>query len=179
LWAKRCQLVKHGVHKMKYVTDTKSAKSIGAWIILKRHKLVAKVLAHYSDGGTCLVNVFNYNNKSSEKLGFQAGKASGYGYDKLTAALRGMEIDGHKLTDHCQTRKTPKDYGLARFPKDFKAPKGWHLSNWEHYTTVRKEGTEDYERVDIPADEQGYTDLYRKSGLKYLESMGYTVISAL
>ncbi len=31
----------------------------------------------------------------------QAGSAGGYGYDKLTAALAGMTIDGYTMADHC------------------------------------------------------------------------------
>src|SRR5512135_2997070 len=33
------------------------------------------------------------------------GKANGYGYDKLTAALSGLSVDGVEFTDHCATDK--------------------------------------------------------------------------
>ena len=44
---------------MKYVTETKAAKSLSAYVILKRGKEVARVTAHFSDGGNVLVNVHN------------------------------------------------------------------------------------------------------------------------
>ena len=158
---------------MKYVSETKAGKSVSAWIILKRHRHIATVQASFSDGGTCLVNVFNYGDKNkSAALNCQSGRAGGYGYDKLTAALSGLEIDGHKLTNHCEGRKEPpKETGV--FPKDFKAPAGWHMANW---TSQKWEGDN---RVDLPDDKQGYSSCYRESGLKYLSAIGYTVIQAI
>ena len=110
----------------KYVTDTAAAKSVSAYIVLnKKGQHVATVEAHFSNGGTCLVNI------QDDKAGFQYGKAGGYGYDKFTAALRGLSIDGHALSDHCATEGQPKKpKGALLYPRDFKAPKGWTLANW-------------------------------------------------
>ena len=70
----------------KYVTDTKAGKSLSAYVILnKKGQHVATVRAHFSDGGTCLVNVH------CDKDGFQRATAGGYGYDKFTAALSGLD----------------------------------------------------------------------------------------
>ena len=115
----------------KYVTETKAAKSLSAFVILKKGVQVAQVTAHLSDGGTVLVNVHNIGDKANEAcvkasktdlkgkhayevFGFQSGSAGGGGYDKFTAALRGLWIDGHCMSDHCgrssQTEKMFKQY---------------------------------------------------------------------
>jgi len=164
--------------KTKYVGDTKAGKSIQAWIILdKRGREIACVRSHYSDGGACLVNVFNYGetNKSAKTKGFQSATAGGYGYDKFTAALSRMEIDGIKLGNHCEYSKKPPANGV--WPKDFKAPKGWHLANYRESETVEADGG--YKRVPLPPEKCGYTSLYRADGLKYLEAIGYRVLKAI
>lgn len=35
------------------------------------------------------------------RFGLQQGRAGSYGYDKFTAALAGLIIDGHTMADHC------------------------------------------------------------------------------
>jgi hypothetical protein len=165
----------------KYVSDTSAGKSISAWIILKRGKHIATVRAYF--GASVLVNVFNHDNNRSLKnkdgtyrdLAFQCGRACGYGYDKLTAALSGLEIDGHKLTDHCQVNRLAKPGAL--YAKDAKAPRGYSFANWHCRESVKIDG--EYEMRDVPPEKQGYTDCYRESGLKYLEAMGYSVIQAI
>lgn len=155
--------------KSKYVRETKAGKSVSAWVVLKRHKQIATVQAHYSDGGTTLVNVFNYGkSKSAETHPFQSATAGGYGYDKLTAALSGLVIDGHELTDHCGRNRKPEAGKL--FPNTSNPPKGWQYSNfvWR-----------DSHGEKLPADKQGYESCYRLPGLKYLEAIGYTVIQAI
>ena len=156
----------------KYVSDTNAGKSVSAYVILKRHHHVATIRAHFSDGGVCLVNVFNHGrSKSAEKLPFQSGKASGYGYDKFTAALSGLEIDGHKLSNHCEFSKPLPPSGV--WPRDAVAPRGWHFANWK--TSEWK----DDKRVDVPAERQGYASCYRHAGLDYLKALGYSVIQAI
>lgn len=161
----------------KYVSDTAAGKSISAWIIMKRRRHIATVRAHFSNGGTCTVNVFNHGdkNKSAAENGFQHGSASGYGYDKLIAALSGLKIDGHRLTNHCEGSKQSPDGRL--WPRDAVAPKGWHFANWTSFNFVKK--GEDSERVELPKSQQGYSSCYRESGLKYLEAIGYQVIQAI
>lgn len=116
----------------KYVSETKAGKSVSAYVILnKKGEQVAIVRAHFSDGGTCIVNV--WDNASPE---MQFGKAGGYGYDKFTAALSGMTIDGHELSDHSSRQDAPKPpKGRRTFPADYKPRKGFSLAN---YTSVSK-----------------------------------------
>lgn len=156
---------------MKQVRETKAGKSVSAWVVLKRHRHIATIQAHYSDGGTVIVNVFNHGkNRSAEKLPFQSGHAGGYGYDKFTAALAGLEIDGHKLTNHCQVNRKPKT-GL--YSREATAPRGFQFANFTH-----KKWNGDKE-IELPVDQCGYADCYREPGLKFLEAVGYQVISAI
>lgn len=114
----------------KYVCDTKAGKSISAYIVLnKKGEHVATVKAHFSDGGTCLVNVHD------NKAGFQSATASGYGYDKLTSALSGLTIDGHALTNHCARDGAPKPpKGRKTFPRDAKPRKGYQFANYTAFS---------------------------------------------
>lgn len=109
----------------KYVRETAAAKSISAWVILKGSRYVATVQAHFGNSRV-LVNIWQHGEE------MQSGTASGYGYDKLTAALAGLKIDGHELTDHCSRLGAPKppkgNAGL--FPRDYKPRAGFSLSNW-------------------------------------------------
>lgn len=111
---------------VKYVSDTKAGKSVSAYVILnKKGEHVATVKAHFSDGGTCLVNVHD------DKAGFQSATARGYGYDKFTSALSGMTIDGHTMTNHCATSGAPKKpKGCNLYPRGVKAPKGYSFANY-------------------------------------------------
>ena len=145
----------------KYVSDTKAGKSVSAYVIMsKKGEQVATIRAHFSDGGTCLVNVFDHG------VGFQAATAGGYGYDKFTAALSGLTIDGHKLSDHCGTDGAPKPpKGRRTFPRDYKARKGYSLANW---TRISKATGRAYYRdhwlnlacdaLGIPRDRTGMSD---------------------
>lgn len=124
----------------KYVSDTKAGKAISAYIVLtKKGEHVATVRAHYSDGGNCLVNVHD------NKAGFQSARAGGYGYDKFNAALSGLTIDGHAMSDHCGERiKPPK--GAPCFPATYKARKGYTLANYGTWERNAETGT--WERRD-------------------------------
>jgi hypothetical protein len=115
----------------KYVHDTKAGKSISAYVVLnKKGEHVATIKAHFSDGGTCLVNVHDFNGE------FQHATAGGYGYDKFTAALSGMTIDGHKMTNHASSEDAPKPpKGHKLYPRDYQPKKGYSLAN---YTSISK-----------------------------------------
>jgi len=166
----------------KYVHDTASGRIISAYVILnKRGKHVATVRAYH--GSAVLVNVWNHSEDAqlrcararkvkieSERTAhdafyFQYGRAGGHGYDKFTAALSGLIIDGHELTNHCGAR-LPLPKGAKLFPCDFKVPPGYALANW----------TGSREKPDEP---QGYMDCYRKEGMEYLKALGYQVITAI
>lgn len=177
----------------KYVHDKAAAKQISAYTILNRKgDYVATVRIHYGQS-TALANIYqtdsaarkcfakahglesvaiNEIGRTAHKLfGFQSGKASGYGYDKATAALSGMMIDGHMITNHCSRDGSPKyPKGRKSYPRDFVPPKGYSLANFR---------TRDFDGNDLPDDACGYQDCYRDSGLKFLESIGYRIHQAI
>lgn len=116
-------------------------------------------------------------------LGFQQSSAGGYGYDKHAAALAGLIIDGHTIADHCgQVPEAEKAriallraYRRAVVGNAVKTPAardGWqqkakrigcHFANWKQDA----DGCE------------GWSSLHFDQGLTRLESLGYTVISAI
>ena len=182
-----------------YVSDTAAGKAISAWIILNRKgEQVATVRAHYGNSRV-LVNVHD------SKAGFQHASASGYGYDKFTAALRNLTIDGHAMSDHCgESAKRPKrGYWL----ETDKRPKGYRLANYSTYIVATGKRMAAYDWQDIARHELGetaeyeavlqhsrelqiqaanrdeieggYADCFREPGLKYLEAIGYRVIQAV
>lgn len=161
---------------MTQVRETKAGKSISAWVVLKGTRHVATVQAHFSDSGRCTVNVWNIgesaekcakaNGKTGERdyreYALMRGSAGGYGYDKFTAALSGLWIDGHAMTDHCGMAKKPPK-GSKTWPQFAKPPKGWSFANYREYEN----------------GESGWSSCYRHAGLRYLEEIGYQVIRAI
>lgn len=158
---------------MKYVNETKAGKAISAYVIMKGRRHVATVRSHYSDTGRVLVNVWQDSDavqrcavkaKMSEKKKaydhflFQHASAGGYGYDKFTAALSHMWIDGHQLGNHCARQIVPSKEGV--FPAGFTAPKGYTLANW------------------CP-ELAGWRNCFRLAGLDYLRDHGYQIVQAI
>lgn len=113
----------------KYVADKSAAKAISAYVILNRKgEFVAKVQAHFGNSRVT-VNVFD------DKAGFQRATASGYGYDKFSAALSGLTIDGHKMSERCGERVKPPR-GKPCFPANYKPRKGYQVANYGQWERV-------------------------------------------
>lgn len=182
---------------MKRIYETSAAKSLKAYVILSRGgKLVARVLAHYGDS-VCRVEV---NDEKSDAM--QVGSARGGGYDKFTAALSGLTIDGHVMSDHCGERAKPPR-GLNYFPSDYKPRPGYSLANWQEYDRATGESRSGYywrERAEAELGEGaawddvkaraielkaaadlvgGYSSCFRDSGLDYLTARGYRVLQVI
>ncbi len=201
----------------RYVRETAAGKSISAWVIFKAGKEVATVQAHYGSGGAVTVNIFQRDSaaKRSEAasgrseaasgrkdLRFQAATTGGYGYDKLTAALSGLWIDGHQLTNHCEDSMNPPR-GMKYFPADYKPRKGYRLANYGQFDRATGERIESYRWRELATAELGetaewetikartrelenaadtvggYSSCYRVEGFNYLQAIGYTVIQAI
>lgn len=195
----------------KDVRDTSAAQSMRAYVVLNRKgEHVAKVLAHYSGGGVCMVSVYQHGaallrtvaalgygapdeepdgdgkvdvghgkrKYPHDVAGVQTSRAGGGGYDKFTAALSGMVIDGHKMTDHCGARMPPPKGRLWQdSDRDRLRRKGYTLANWSGARAPG--GPVEYGRKDVPADASGWVDAYRLEGLNYLSAIGYRVIQVL
>lgn len=179
----------------KYVRETSAAKSIKAIVIMKGKRHVATVQAHYGNS-RCLVNVWH-----NDGTPMQHGSASGYGYDKFTAALSGMTIDGHVMSDHSDGRLSPPK-AVGYFPADYKPRRGYQLANYGEYDAAGKRfdsyewrdmaiaqlgESAEWDDVEALAKQlradanltRGYSSCYKESGLSYLEALGYTVIGAI
>jgi hypothetical protein len=155
-----------------YANESKAWTRATGYVILKGAREVARIYVAHPAGGAGLLRVTCFQHSQSAeksaavlaKIGrkgaaasarVQHGSAGGYGYDKKTAALSGLVIDGHQLSDHCGMRKKAPRAGF--WPRDAKAPRGWRFANWD-------------------TEKGGYADCYRSEGLRYLQEIGYTVI---
>lgn len=164
------------------VWDSAAVKSVKAAVILKGSRYVGKVITVYGKG-TCLVNVFQATEaaersaKAAEKAGtplqsdkynspghFQKARCGGGGYDFQAAALSGMYIDGHKLTDHCG-ESLPPPKGRKTWPRDAKAPRGYSLANWSYVSKSTGRSMHSYtwrdraqDQLGVPANPRGMTD---------------------
>lgn len=94
------------------VRETAAAQKISAYVVLtKGGKEVATVHAHFA--GTVRVDVWTSGDRALKRNAKargladmmdamqQSGSAGGSGYNKFTAALAGLYIDGHCMFDHC------------------------------------------------------------------------------
>jgi len=98
---------------MRQVRETKAGKSISAWIITRGQRHVATVQAYYGDSGRVQVDVWHASRMTDGTFPeLQQRSASGYGYDKLTAALSGLTIDGIRLHDHAEPAEKGSCEGL-------------------------------------------------------------------
>ncbi len=189
----------------KQVRETHAGSSISAWVILnKKGEHVATVNAHYSNSGTVTVDVWNRGDavercnaavekhfKATGKTSrfyhhdLQQGRAGGYGYDKFTAALAGLWIDGQQMANHCgsvaNAQKT-KDRLFAQYCKfhDYSgeraraAEKGWDRKHWDK--RAAKIGAR---FANWCSEKQRFTSLHFEAGLERLKMLGYRVIQAI
>ena len=118
-------------------------------------------------------------------FGLQQGYAGGGGYDKLTAALAGIWIDGEQLANHCGGVANAEKQRAALFKQyckfhDFSgeraraAEKGWDRKYWDKRA----------ERIGASfanwsTEANRYTSLYFCSGLDRLTRLGYQVIQVI
>lgn len=154
-----------------------------------RAERVAKALGYELDAEGKLTGVKTLYNGKRQTLGhlagrwpyevanFQSGHAGGYGYDKKTASLSRLCIDGHMMTDHCGERlKRPKGRLWQDSDKKRLGKRGYALANWQG---PRKPDGPTYGREGVPDDASGYTDAYRLEGLAFLGAIGYRVYQAI
>ena len=86
---------------MKKVEDMTATKRAGAKVILKDGSIAGKIIIAYPKEGSGIVHVNLWDWSDKKHISpVQYGKAGGYGYDKVSAAIAGMVFAGKKLTDH-------------------------------------------------------------------------------
>ncbi len=70
---------------MKYVNETKAAKSISAYLLMRDSDVVGKILVHHGESRAfCNIWIDDYASKGDYCL---YGSASGYGYNKENSAI--------------------------------------------------------------------------------------------
>lgn len=148
---------------MKQVRETAAGQAISAWIILKEGKHIGTVHAHYSNGGVCTVNVWDRNTPP------QFGKAGGYGYDKFTAALSGMTIDGVRMYDH-----SVGDENTACILKEYQ-----RVFTEGEYTEAIVNHAKGLGMKFANYSIKGWSSCHYIGGLDRLKALGYTVIQAI
>lgn len=144
----------------KHARDYAPFKNVSAYVVFRPNWEQVATIHVYFGNSNCVVTIYakGADNPDNYPKPAQVGSAGGYGYDKLTAALSGLTVDGIELTDHCGERlPLPEDKEV--FPRDFEPPKGYSLANYS-------------------SELGGWRDCYRLSGLKYLKAIGYHVIQA-
>lgn len=118
-------------------------------------------------------------------FGLQQSHAGGYGYDKRTAALAGLWIDGQQLADHCGTVANAEKARAALFAQYCKfhdysgeraraVEKGWDRAHWDK--RAQKIGAR---FANWSTEKNRYTSLHFQPGLERLETLGYRVICAI
>ena len=121
----------------------------------------AKILTAYPRDGAGKLTVYIHDFFGDYGSDVQTGTASGYGYDKFTAAIQGLHIDGIEMTDHCATNAESAAWLQAYINAESK------------------------ERVVRDANSAGYLfangneSCYRMSGLDILTAIGYQIIGAI
>lgn len=192
---------------MKQVRETAAGQSIAATVVLnKRGQVVAKVHAHFADSGRVRVDVFQVGDGPIERslkaagynpedardrdeymkryympMACQQGAADGGGYDKFTAALSGLWIDGYRIADHCghndQTERLQKRYrkALAQCTTEAEA----RDVNRQYEEKARRIGARFANFCRRDDGLPGWGSLFLESGLDRLQAMGYTVINAI
>jgi hypothetical protein len=192
------------------MTKRIECRTHSAWVVLnKKGEHVATVTAQYPrDGaGRMSVNVRNTTMGAQQRtadryaatygkrlidrdatdagglhLWFQAASASGYGYDKTTAALAGLIVDGHTLADHCgrvPEAETAKARLFAAYQKArdaYKAAPSGEFPRRAWEDKARKIGAR---FANWSQEAGGYTSLHFEPGLDRLRTLGYRVVQAL
>jgi len=189
---------------VKLVRESAAGKSIYAWIVTNRRgECLAKVQAHFAPSGGVSVDVFD-----SGSGVVQHGRAGGYGYDKLTAALSGLVVAGHTLADHCEAGLRPPR-GLPGFPPDYRRkgyrtanPMQWARDNadspWRALSEIERRAVwprsygvpgdspdelaaRDFVRAAMGRDDvfTGFSECYQVAGLEYLTERGLRVHQAI
>lgn len=70
--------------------------------------IMATIYAVYPRNGAGTLHVaMGSRNPETEEFEWFKGRAGGFGYDKLTAALTNMKVCGHELGKHCDSKGRP------------------------------------------------------------------------
>lgn len=173
-----------------YISDK---ANVSASVILNRKgQHVATVRVLYPRDGAGVVRAEVYT--PGEGVTFR-GRASGYGYDKRTAALAGAVIAGVKLANHCGRGEDSHEIAKARLMKRYisAAVRGATRAETEAFEMKARAMGASFANwcraADMPSEPgdkpgqvlHGYrwTSIHTRPGLERLEALGFRVISAV
>jgi hypothetical protein len=162
------------------------SKHLSVYVILNpRREHVATVRVQYPRDGAGIVraDIITPYGPARERciarytetmdMALQSGRAGGYGYDKTTAALAGLVVDGHTLADHCG-RVPEAEKARVRLLAAYTRRRASHdAAYW--IEAARKIGAS----FANWQDGQGYTSLHFTAGLPRLAELGYTIIEGI
>ena len=160
---------------MKQVRETNAFKSISAYYIYNpKTGQRAQVEAHWSNGGVCRVDVWQFDGAGL----VHQGRAGGYGYDKFAAALSGAVIYGVKIFDHCGQDEVSKKLLAEYMQASYKSDNNEDMAKLteKYKNKLAKIGAS---FANFSTDGHRYTSVYYKSGLERLESFGFKVIQVV
>ncbi len=142
------------------IDETVAGRSIRVVVVTKGSKIVGKIFGYFGKGKVT-VNVWNWENNES---GYYEGSASGYGYDRFTAALKnsGATFGGVPFYNH----------GDSISDRDLETIRRAQLGETATFEAVRK-------RMRKKCISVGRTDCYVLAGLDGLEARGYGVRTVL
>ena len=145
-------------------------RHVNAYVIMRGRERVGTVAIKYPrDGAGRLWAYVHFLGMPMVR-----GYAGGYGYDKKTAALSGLIIDGHTLANHCggvpedekKRERLLREYAKNHATRDY--------DYWRKRAERIGASWANYDR------ESGrYRDLYFRAGLDRLSDLGYSVIFAI
>lgn len=140
----------------------------------------ARVLTAFPKDGAGRLTVYVVDGFGPDGYTTQKSTAGGYGYDKKTAALSGLTIDGHEITNHCAQDATSarllKAYGKAQLTGDtVKADQVYKRAGKMGYSFTNYTSVGGYQ----PNAWTGYQSCYKLPGLDYLRALGYNVLEVL
>lgn len=156
------------IHDAMRAAEAGAWKRASAYVVLSptgEHVGSIKV-AHPADGaGRMRVYVADWTRDRPADVDWadftrwQAGAATGYGYDKFTAAIAGLTVAGFTFADHASPERPPYPEGLDHYPAGFVPPPLFRMAN--------------------PRGDGGWASCYRVAGLDGIREAGFTVIQAL
>lgn len=146
-------------------TQVREKSNCQAYVILdKSGKHVATVQSWLSPSGASWVDVWSIKSGENHLSLTHQGSAGGYGYDKFTAALAGGVIDGWHMANHAQRDSLTK-------------------SVLERYAGGKGKLTLENAESELAALGARFannnTSAFYEPGLRRLECLGYTVITAI
>jgi len=91
---------------LKRIDDAANGFGLRAWVVLDGSRVAGKIHSRYTRNAVMRVDVYEYTHTGEDGKVLKEGRfsqyrAAGGGQDMLAAALRGAEIFGVVMYDHC------------------------------------------------------------------------------